>query len=128
MEYISLVGICAAAVLPFVLLKKYAPEQALLLVFGVVALVVLRSISLAAPLLETLEDLFLKAGIEKAYIEVLLRTVAAALVTHLCAGLCRDGGSQAMASAMEMAGAVASLLIALPLLEAVANLLLEYFG
>lgn len=128
MDYIGLIGICAAAILPFAILKKYAPEQSLLLVLGVVALVVFRSISLAAPLFETLEELFLRSGIEKAYIEVLLRSVAAAVVTHLCAGLCRDGGSQAMASAVELTGAMAALLIAIPLLEAVADLMLEYFG
>lgn len=128
MDYLGLIGICAASILPFALLKKHAPEQSLLLSVGVVILVMFRSISLAAPLLATLEELFLRAGIEIVYIQVLLRTVAAALVTNLCAGLCRDGGSQAMASAVELTGAVASLLIALPLLEAVADLLLMYFG
>ena len=63
---------------------------------------------------------------EAAYLTVLLRTLAAALVTRLCADLCRDGGSQALASAVELAGAAASLVIALPLLEAVVELLLGW--
>ncbi len=123
-----MIGICAAALLPFALLKKYSPEQALLLALAVTSIVLFRCISLAAPLLGTLEALFRRAGIEGAYIAVLLRTVAAALVTHLCAGLCRDGGSQIMAAAVELSGAVAALLIALPLLEAVTELMLGYFG
>lgn len=128
MNFFGVIGICAAALLPFALLKKHSPEQALLLALAVAALVVFRCISLAAPLLKTLEELFQRAGIEGAYIAVLLRTVAAALVTHLCAGLCRDGGSQVMASAVELTGAVAALVIALPLLEAVTELMLGYFG
>ena len=64
---------------------------------------------------------------ETAYAAVLLRILAAALVTRFCADLCRDGGSQALAAAVETAGAVAALVIALPLLEAVVGLLLGYF-
>ena len=58
---------------------------------------------------------------------ILLRTLAAALVTRLCADLCKDGGSQALASAVEIAGAAAALAIAMPLLKAVIELLLRYF-
>ena len=128
MAYFGLIGICAAALIPFSLLKKHAPEHALLLSAAVAALVVYRCISLAAPFIEMLTDLFQRAGIEGAYLSVLLRTVVAALVTNLCAGLCRDGGSQAMAVAVELSGAVAALVVALPLLEAVTELMLRYFG
>ena len=58
----------------------------------------------------------------------LRETLAAALVTRFCADLCKDGGSQALATAVETAGAVAALVIALPLLEAVVGLLLGYFA
>ena len=50
------------------------------------------------------------------------KTVAAALVTRLGADVCRDGGSQALAGAVEMAGAAASLAVAMPLLQAVTEL------
>ena len=49
-------------------------------------------------------------------------------MTRFCADLCKDGGSQALATAVETAGAVAALVIALPLLEAVVGLLLGYFA
>ena len=39
----------------------------------------------------------------------------------------QDGGSQALASAVEIAGAAAALAIAMPLLKAVIELLLRYF-
>ena len=78
-------------------------------------------------ILERLDALFRQAGVESGHVAILLRTVAAALVTRLCGDLCRDGGSQALATVVELAGAAAALLIALPLLEAVAGLLLGYF-
>ena len=86
------------------------------------------NLALAAPALEELRTLFARAGLEEAHIAVLLKTVAAALVTKLCADLCQDGGSQALATTVEAAGAVAALVLAMPLLRAVAELLLGFFG
>ena len=114
--------------LPLTLLKKYSGEQALLLTLALTAFVVLRCISIAAPLVDTLETLFERTGIESAYIEILLRTVAASLVTRISSDLCRDGGSQALATLVEIAGTVSVLLLSLPILEAVAELLLGQFG
>ena len=104
------------------------PEQALLLTAAILSVTLARCLRLAAPALEEVRALFERAGIEAAYVSVLLRTTAAALVTRLCADLCRDGGSQSLAAAVETAGALAVLLIALPLLRAVTELLLGYFG
>ena len=127
MELLRLMALCVVCLLPVLLLKKKTPEQALLLTLAIVSAAAVRCLSLAAPVLRELEELFLRAGIEGAYISALLKTVAAALVTRLCADLCRDSGSQALASAVELAGAVAVLLIAMPLLRAVVSLLLGYF-
>ena len=128
MELLRLMGLCLACLPAVVLLKKNAPEQALLLTAAILSLALLRCLSLAAPLLETLGSLFERAGIESAHVGVLAKTAATAAVTRLASDLCKDGGSQAMASAVELAGAVVSLVIALPLVEAVAELLLGFFA
>lgn len=127
MEVLKLAALCVVCLLPVVLLRRQSPEQALLLTLAVLAVVMARCLSLAVPLLEELRALFERAGIETAYVSILLRTTAAALVTRFCADLCKDGGSQALASAVETAGAVAALAIALPLLQAVVELLMGYF-
>lgn len=127
MELLRLMGLCALCLLPVMVLRGKNPEQALLLVLAITAVVLGRVLALTAPLLERLDALFQQAGVESGHVAVLLRTVAAALVTRLCGDLCRDGGSQALGTVVELAGAVASLLIAMPLLEAVARLLLGYF-
>ena len=127
MGLLKLAALCAICVLPVALLRRKTPEQALLLTIAVLAVVLAECLAEAAPLLEELRGLFERAGVETAHISVLLRTTAAALVTRFCADLCRDGGSQALASAVETAGAAASLLIALPLLKAVVTLLTGFF-
>ena len=127
MELLKLAALCAVCLLPVVLLRKQAPEQALLLTIAILAVTAARCLSRALPLLEEVRTLLERAGIEALYLSILLRTLAAALVTRLCADLCKDGGSQALASAVEIAGAAAALAIAMPLLKAVIELLLRYF-
>lgn len=127
MELLRLMGLCALCLLPVMVLRGKNPEQALLLVLAIAAVVLGRVLALTAPLLERLDALFQQAGVESGHVAILLRTVAAALVTRLCGDLCRDGGSQTLGTVVELAGAAAALLIALPLLEAVAQLLLGYF-
>lgn len=119
--------LCAVCILPVVLLRKKTPEQALLLTAAIVVLVAARCLSVAAPLIEELRSLLERAGLDALYLSILLKTTAAALVTRFCADLCKDGGSQALAAAVETVGAAASLAIALPLLRAVVELLLGYF-
>lgn len=127
MGLLKLAALCAICVLPVTLLRRKTPEQALLLTIAILAVVLAECLAEATPLLEELRSLFERAGVETAHISILLRTTAAALVTRFCADLCKDGGSQALASAVETAGAAASLLIALPLLKAVVTLLTGYF-
>lgn len=127
MELLRLTALCVMCLLPVLLLRKKTPEQAMLLTIAILAVVAARCLRLAAPVLEELRGLFARAGVETAHVAILLRTAAAAVVTRLCADLCRDGGSQALASAVELAGGAAVLLIALPLLRAVVELLLGYF-
>ena len=127
MELLQLMGLCALCLLPILVLRKNAPEQALLLVLAIGAVVLARVLALAAPLLEQLRTLFDQAGVDSSHVSILLRTVAAALVSRLCGDLCRDSGSQALGTVVELAGAAAALLNALPLLEAVAGVRLGYF-
>ena len=123
--FLARTGLWLLSVLAGVLLTGAGP---MLLTAAILSLALLRCLSLAAPLLETLGSLFERAGIESAQVGVLAKTAAAAAVTRLASDLCKDGGSQAMASAVELAGAVVSLVIALPLVEAVAELLLGFFA
>ena len=81
MELLRLMGLCLACLPAVVLLKKNAPEQAMLLTAAILSLALLRCLSLAAPLLETLGSLFERAGIESAHVGVLAKTAAAAAVT-----------------------------------------------
>lgn len=128
MGILKLMIFCVVILLPLILLKKYAAEQALLLTIAAVALLVFRLISYLTPALAALEDLLERAGVSGSHIAILFKTVAVSVVSHLCADMCRDAGSQTLATLAESAGTIAVLLIAMPLFRAVTDLLLGYFN
>ena len=57
MELLKLAALCAVCLLPVVLLRKQAPEQALLLTIAILAVTAARCLSLALPLLEEVRTL-----------------------------------------------------------------------
>lgn len=127
MDLIRLAGVCVACLPLAALLRRREPELALLLTAAALALTLGRSLAAAVPILEELRSLADRAGLDAAQLGVLLRCLGAALVTKLCAGLCRDGGSQTLAEAVELSGALAGLTIAFPLVRAVVELVLGFF-
>lgn len=64
------------------------------------------------------------AGLSEVIITPVMKTVGIAIVTKLAAEVCRDAKENGIASFVELAGATAALLLALPLL----NMLLELIG
>ena len=127
MDILKLMFFCVIVLLPLTLLKKYSSEQAVLLSIAAAMLLLFRFITYLAPFLSTVEALFERVGGNGLHITILFKTVAASQVSRICADLCRDGGSQMLATLVESAGTIAVLLISMPLLQAVIDLLLGYF-
>ena len=106
------------------LLKKHTPELALLLavaVCGAAALAAVRGVREVWAFLEDLksyDDLLAAVEISSTLFLPLLKTAGIAVVTRIGADLCRDAGESAVASAVEMAGAMGALLAVLPLMQA----------
>lgn len=64
------------------------------------------------------------AGLSEVIITPVIKTVGIAIVTKLAAEVCRDAKENGIASFVELAGATAAILLAIPLL----NMLLELIG
>lgn len=100
------------------LLKKHTPELALLLAVAVCGATVLAAVRGVREVWAFLEDLLAAVEISSTLFLPLLKTAGIAVVTRIGADLCRDAGESAVASAVEMAGAMGALLAVLPLMQA----------
>lgn len=92
------------------LLKKHTPELALLLAVAVCGAAVLAAVRGVREVWAFLEDLLAAVEISSTLFLPLLKTAGIAVVTRIGADLCRDAGESAVASAVEMAGAMGALL------------------
>lgn len=97
------------------LLKKHTPELALLLAVAVCGAAALAAVRGVREVWAFLEDLLAAVEISSTLFLPLLKTAGIAVIG---ADLCRDAGESAVASAVEMAGAMGALLAVLPLMQA----------
>ena len=64
------------------------------------------------------------AGLEKENVSILMRSLGICVITQFAADICYDNSSSATAAAVELAGRVGAITLALPMLQAVAKLAL----
>lgn len=113
-----IVAVCLVGALLAVLLKKTSPDMALLLALAV-CLGVLAALTKGLEEVVTfLRELLEWGGLSAELFVPLLKTVGIALISRTGGALCRDAGEGAMAGLVEMVGAFAAILVALPLFRA----------
>jgi len=116
---IKALGLLLTTGLLVLLLKRTVPELAGLLSMAAVAVVLLAAASYAAGLRDAFVQMekLLPNGTETML--PLVKCAGIGVVTKLGAGLCRDAGQGAAATALELLGTVCALAVALPLLQGV---------
>ena len=100
-------------------IKKNSPEMGLILALAVALLVVGLGLQFISAILDFVTLLQEAAGLSSALLSPVLQTVGIAILTRLAADICKDAGQGAIAGMVELAGTVAALYIALPLMQTV---------
>ncbi|MCL2588657.1 MAG: stage III sporulation AC/AD family protein [Oscillospiraceae bacterium] len=104
-------------------IRKNAPEIGLVLTLAVALLVVGLGAELIRTILDFADTLQTAAGLSPALIGPVLKTVGIGILTRIAADICKDAGQGAIASTVELAGTVAALYIALPLMQTVFSMI-----
>lgn len=112
-----------AAALCALLLRKSNPELAAVLTLGACAAVLIFALGGVPDLLDAAREARELSGMSAAALSPVLKCVGIGIVARLGADTCRDAGSASCASAVELAGALAALLAALPLLRTLLSML-----
>ena len=123
MVRIAAVGLTAAVL--GAVLKKSAPELALLLVVAAGAWILTLTLDGLGAVAALMEELAGVSGLSEELLEPVAKTVALSILTKLTAEICRSAGESGLASFVELGGTVAALVVALPLMRAVAVLMAE---
>ena len=131
MEPVELMGKAAAvavtAALCGAVLRRGAPELALLLSLAAGVWILLAAWDGLRETARLMEELALLAGLDRGVVEPVLKTVVLSVVTRLTSEVCRSAGEGGIASFVETAGAAMALCVSVPLLRAVLDTLSGLF-
>ncbi len=117
---ISFLGILTA--LLYGLIRNIKPEIAPLVILGGAA-VLLASVS--GKLLEVTDsvgEMTELAGLHGENVKILIKALGICVVTQFSADICYDNSCSTVAAAVELAGRVGALILAMPMLKSVASL------
>ncbi len=118
-EVFRAAAVAVIAALLALLVGLRSPELGLLLAILTAVLLVSTALGQTRELLDTVRSLQASTGLSGDILSPLLRTVGIGVVTRIAAELCRDARESGIAAAVELAGTVAALCTALPLVQLV---------
>ena len=119
----KIAAVCLLGALLAALLKKTSPDTALLLALAVCVVVLTALARGLEEVISFLRELLDWGGLSVELFVPLLKTVAIALISRVGGALCRDAGESAIGSVLETAGAVAAIVVSLPLFRSAWELL-----
>lgn len=119
MEIFQIVGLALIATVLSVLLKNQKPEIALQISILAGVIIFLFMIFRISAVITVLQDLSRKVNIDLVYLTTILKIIGIAYITTFGAEVCRDAGESAIASKVEFAGKILIMILAIPILMAV---------
>jgi stage III sporulation protein AD len=123
----QVVGLALVATVMLVVLRQYAgaAAAALVLRLAVVAVLVVLALGPLAEVLAALNRLVAMAQVRGLYVALLLKVLGIAYLATLGAEVAQDAGEGALAGKVELVGKIVLLMLAVPVVTAVAALLFK---
>lgn len=120
---VSLFCICGAVAA--IVLKQHSREHSVVLTVFVSCAVIAASFGILSPVLDTVRDIFVSAGLDESYISIMLKAAAICLITEITRNVCTDSGESAMAAAAVFWGKISLTYLGLPLLRIITDMIRE---
>ena len=103
-------------------LRRTNPEYGLLLGISATAVILLASLRFLEELKSLVDTVTRMSGGSVTLLSPILKCLAVAVVTQVASGLCRDASQSSAAAAVEFAGGVCAMSVALPLIRSMLNM------
>lgn len=123
MEIFKLVGFAIIAVVLVIILKEQKKEMAVILSIVAGVAIMLYAISKMSGIVDMLNMLVEKSGVNKEFLEIILKVTGIAYIVEFGKNVCMDAGQSAIATKLEMAGKIIILTLSIPLLSTLITVL-----
>ncbi|MBQ1965943.1 MAG: hypothetical protein II348_04630 [Clostridia bacterium] len=125
MNFVWVFGIVLVAVFGSHLLRRTGGEFAQFLPLTAVVLLLSALLPSVESVLESIQILGQRAGVDATSVGVVLRGIGIGLVTRLASSVCVDGGQRALGETVEYCGQIAIVSMAVPFLSNLVEKLME---
>ncbi|NMP37013.1 MAG: hypothetical protein GX051_02655 [Clostridiales bacterium] len=126
MDIFGIAALACVGCVTVALVKKYAPEYAVMVEAAGIAAVLFFSVSQLSEVFGQLGRAAESAGASAEYTSLLFKALGISVVGALASDVCKDGGSSALSTAVDMFSKAAILVLALPMIKAVFALAAAY--
>ena len=116
MSGVSLAALAVVIALLAVVVRQYKAEYGMAVGVAGGILLLLLVIAQMSGLFDSLSDMIDRVGLRQEWLTLLLKALGICYLTQFASDCCRDAGETALASKAELAGRVAVVLLALPML------------
>jgi len=127
MDILPLMALGFLITVILVMLRPLRPEMATILALAAGAFLIVLILGRLRGLVQTISDLAIRVELHPLFLRTALKVIGLAYLAGFTAQVCRDSGEGAMAGKVELVGKVAILALAMPVMWAVLNTLLELF-
>lgn len=119
MEIIQIVGLGLIAAVLSLILKEHKPLFSFLLTVFAGTLIFLFLIGKIAGIIEVLEDLARKSGVNMVFLKTILKIIGVAYIAEFGAQMIRDAGQEAIAAKVELSGKILIIVMAIPIITVI---------
>lgn len=126
MDIIQLVLFAITTMMIYLFVKEIQPNIALIIVFVASIFIFFQIVEQIKIIIAFVHSLALKATIEQYYLDTILKIIGISYIIEISANLTRDSGLSSLASKIELAGKIFILLLALPIIQAVIEMIIQF--
>jgi len=125
MEIIKIIGIGIISLIVLIIVKQYKPEFSAII--SIVAGIIIFSLVFdrITGIINILKSLTNKIGINSTYISILLKITGIAILTEFAVSVCKDAGETAIASKIDFGGKIIIISIAIPIITALLEIIVQ---
>jgi len=126
MDMIQIISLAMIASLFYLLLKEVVPAFAFATMLITAIYILFVILSEMVHVLQLLRNLANKVAIQSIYLDTIIKIIGIAYVTELGANVTKDAGLSSVSTKIELGGKVFILLLAIPIIEAVMEVILQF--
>ena len=125
MDIVKIIGVGLIATFINIIIKQYKPEFSVYVALITGAIIIFMFLDKLTILINMINDLSAKAGMNKDFLGILLKITGIAILTEFCVSVCKDSGETAIANKIDLGGKIIIIAMSIPIIASLLELILK---